>query len=148
MKLGRRSRLSSLLKLEHRLHSSDFHMQSRKSGALLLALLPGAATLSSQVMVDTFAGGKIRSGVPAQDVALSNIDGMAWDSNGNLVMCETGTNRIRRIRPDGIIETIAGNGTTGYSGDGGPATEAALNSPAHPSFDRRGNLYFADVYNY
>src|SRR5438477_7612719 len=103
--------------LEHRLHSANFQMHPsqmhpRKIGILLLALI---LPLSSQVMVDTFAGGKVRSSVPAQDVPLSYINGMAWDSNGNLVLCQTATNRIRRIRPDGIIETVAGTGTTGYS---------------------------------
>jgi trimeric autotransporter adhesin len=110
---------------------------------LLLLLL--ASPLWPQLMVDTFAGGKIRSGVPAQDVALSQVRGLTWDSAGNVVFCEVSTNLIRRVRPDGIIETVAGNGTTGFSGDGGPALNAALNEPASPRYDAQGNLYFADV---
>ena len=111
---------------------------------LFLAALP----LSAQLNVETVAGGKLRTGVPAQDVSLSLIAGLAWDSSGNLVFCERSANLIRRIRPDGILETLAGAGTTGFSGDGGPAVDASLNSPAYPRFDAKGNLYFADAYNY
>jgi uncharacterized protein (TIGR03437 family) len=99
-------------------------------------------------MVDTFAGGKIRSGVPAQDVALSQLGGIAFDPAGNLVLCDQTSNVIRRIRTDGTIETLAGNGTTGFSGDGGPALNAALNQPALPRYDAQGNLYFSDSANF
>jgi uncharacterized protein (TIGR03437 family) len=113
-----------------------------------LLLILGALPLSSQIVIDTFAGGKIRSGVPAQDVALSQINGMAWDTSGNLVFCEASANLIRRLRTDGILETIAGNGATGFSGDGGPALEATLNWPLNPGYDANGNLYFADFDNH
>jgi hypothetical protein len=111
--------------------------------ALGLLALP----LWSQILVDTFAGGKVRTGVPANDVALSSIDGLAWDRSGGLVFCETSANLIRRIRSDGTIETVAGTGVTGFSGDGGPALNATLHSPAKPRFDSSGNLYFADTLN-
>ena len=110
-------------------------------------ILVFAAPLLSQVMVDTFAGGKIRSGVPAQDVPLA-ANGIAFDAAGNIVLCDRISNLIRRIRTDGTIETLAGNGTTGFSGDGGPARNAALNQPAFPRFDAQGNLYFADTGNF
>ena len=99
-------------------------------------------------MVDTIAGGKIRSGVPAQDVLLSQLGGIAFDPAGNLVVCDQTSNVIRRVRPDGTIETLAGNGTTGFSGDGGPALNAALNLPALPRYDAQGNLYFSDSANF
>ena len=99
-------------------------------------------------MVDTFAGGKIRSGVPAQEVSLTQLAGIAFDPSGNLVLCDQTSNVIRRIRTDGTIETLAGNGTTGFTGDGGPALNAALNQPAFPRFDAQSNLYFADTSNY
>lgn len=114
----------------------------------LLVLLLTSPLLSSQVMVNTFAGGRIRSGAGAQDVALAEVNGLTWDASGNLIFCERSTNLIRRIRPDGMIETIAGNGVTGFSGDGGPALNASLNWPGYPRFDAKGNLYFADFYNY
>jgi len=113
----------------------------------ILGLLACVLPLHPQILVDTYAGGKIRAGVPAQDVAVSSIAGLAWDAAGNLVYCDLDANIIRRIRPDGILETLAGNGTTGFSGDGGPALAAALNQPQHPTFDGRGNLYFFDSGN-
>jgi hypothetical protein len=63
-------------------------------GFLLLAIPLGA-----QITVDTFAGGVIRSGVPAQDVALSNIAGLAWDHAGNLVFCDQSANVIAASGP-------------------------------------------------
>src|SRR5207244_1326217 len=94
------------------------------------------------------AGGKIRSGIPGQDVALSGLSGIAFDPAGNLVLCDVASNVIRRIRTDGAIETLAGNGITGFSGDGGPALNAALNKPALPKFDAQGNLSSADTSNF
>ncbi len=118
------------------------------SKSVLLIFVLAAAPLYSQVMVDTFAGGKIRSGVPAQEVSLTQLGGIVFDPAGNIVLCDQTSNVIRRIRPDGTIETLAGNGTTGFNGDGGPALNAALNQPALPRFDGQGNLYFADTSNY
>ncbi len=97
----------------------------------LLAALP----LQPQIVVETFAGGKIRSGAPAQESALSPGSGLAWDAAGNLAFCESASNLVSRIRPDGVLETVGGNGVTGYSGDGGPALQAALNGPAAPRYD-------------
>ena len=121
---------------------------SKPIARLAFVLTLTAAPLFSQVLVDTFAGGKIRSGVPAQDVSLAQLGGIAFDPAGNIVLCDQTTNVIRRIRPDSTIETLAGNGTTGFSGDGGPALNAALNQPAFPRFDAQGNLYFADLSNF
>jgi uncharacterized protein (TIGR03437 family) len=73
---------------------------------------------------------------------------MAWDASGNLVFCDHAASLIRRVRPDGILETLAGTGTTGFSGDGGPALNASLNAPSYPRFDPQGNLYFVDSNNY
>jgi len=114
---------------------------------LAMILCLGAAPLLSQVMVDTFAGGKIRSGVRAQDVPLA-VSGIAFDPSGNIVLCDRISNVIRRIRTDGTIETLVGNGATGFSGDGGPALNAALNQPALPRFDAQGSLYFVDTGNF
>jgi uncharacterized protein (TIGR03437 family) len=114
----------------------------------LAILLLAAFPLLAQLNVNAVAGGKLRTGVPAQEIALSQITGMAWDPSGNLVFCDRAASLIRRIRPDGVLETLAGTGTTGFSGDGGPALNATLNTPGYPRFDPQGNLYFADAYNY
>lgn len=113
----------------------------------MLALL-AIAPLGAQLIVDTYAGGVIRSGVPANSVAIPTVNGLAWDPSGNIVFCDVNNSVIRRIRPDGILETIAGTGVTGFAGDGGPAVSALLNVPTTPSYDQAGNLYFYDSNNY
>jgi len=67
------------------------------------------------------------------------------DSAGNLFIADTSNHRIRRVSPDGIITTVAGNGTRGFSGDGGPATSAQLRSPWGVAVDGAGNLFIVDA---
>ncbi len=74
-------------------------------------------------------------------------NGLATDGAGNLFVADTGNHRIRRITPDGIITTVAGIGTQGFSGDGGPAVSAQLNAPAAVAVDRTGNVFIADTSN-
>ena len=64
--------------------------------------------------------------------------------DGALYVADGGNHRIRRIAPDGTIATVAGNGTAGSSGDGGPATAAAINTPHAVAVDSAGNLFIAD----
>jgi hypothetical protein len=66
---------------------------------------------------------------------------------GNIYFSEAQNNIIRKIDASGIISTIAGTGGTGYSGDGGPATDATFNTPIGIAFDAAGNLYIGDFYN-
>ncbi len=75
--------------------------------------------------------------------------GAAVDSAGNLYIAEAGAagSRVRKITPAGVITTVAGNGTAGYSGDGGPAAGAQLNGPVAIAADSTGNIYIADSYN-
>ncbi len=63
---------------------------------------------------------------------------------GFLFIADCGNHRIRKVSPDGIISTVAGNGIEGFSGDGGAAKDAQLNSPAGLAFDEAGNLFIAD----
>ena len=70
--------------------------------------------------------------------------GVAVDSHGNLFVSDAGNNRIRRISPDGIIATVAGNGTFGFSGDGGPAISAQLSIPRGLAVDSADNLFIAE----
>ena len=85
-------------------------------------------------------------GGPATDAQVAAV-GVAVDHAGNLFIADGRNNRIRKVSPDGIIMTIAGNGTPGYSGDGGPATDASLSGPVAIAVDRAGNVYFADTTN-
>lgn len=72
---------------------------------------------------------------------------MALDPSGRLCVCDTDNNVIRRLELDGTIQTVAGTGELGYSGDGGPAASAELNTPYDLRFDRNGVLYVADTGN-
>jgi sugar lactone lactonase YvrE len=72
------------------------------------------------------------------------------DANGGttLYIADTFNNVIRRVNPDGTIETIAGTGTNGFSGDGGPATEAQLDRPYGLTVAPNGEVYIADTHNH
>ena len=81
------------------------------------------------------------------DVVLTLVDGIATDSDGNIFISHRSQNRIRKVSPDGVITTIAGNGIAGFSGDGGFALDASLNFPAG-LVSKNGNLYIADRNNH
>jgi len=86
-------------------------------------------------------------GQPSTSVVLTLMDGITTDLDGNIYISHRSQNRIRKLSPDGVITTVAGNGIAGYGGDGGPALEAALNFPAGLVF-KNGNLYVADRNNH
>jgi sugar lactone lactonase YvrE len=73
---------------------------------------------------------------------------IAVDPAGNLYIADTENNRVRKVSPAGVITTVAGNGTRGYSGDGGQAVSAQLNHPEGIAVDTVGNLYIADTWNH
>lgn len=73
--------------------------------------------------------------------------GLAIDGTGNIYIADLLNNRVRKVTPGGIITTVAGNGTAGFSGDGGAATSATLNQPIGVAVDASGNLYIADEQN-
>jgi sugar lactone lactonase YvrE len=83
---------------------------------------------------------------PATSAQLYNPSGVVLDSVGNLYIADIGNNRVRKVT-NGVITTVAGTGTPGFSGDNGPATSAQLNSPSGIAVDSLGNLYIADIYN-
>ncbi len=70
---------------------------------------------------------------------------VAVDASGNIYIADTHNNCIRKVTAStGIITTVAGDGTSGYSGDGGPATSAEVNPDGGVAVDTAGNIYFAD----
>src|SRR5208283_1969214 len=66
------------------------------------------------------------------------------DASGNIYISDKGNNRIRKVSPQGVISTIAGNGTPGFTGDNGPAASAELYQPYQLALDTAGNLFIAD----
>lgn len=72
---------------------------------------------------------------------------IVFDGEGNLFVADSGNHRVRKITPDGMITTVAGNGEADYAGDGGPATEASLDNPVDVAIASDGTLYIADTYN-
>jgi uncharacterized protein (TIGR03437 family) len=92
------------------------------------------------------AAGYAGDGGPATQAELNNPKGTAVDSYGNLYIADTDNSMIRVVEPNGTITTIAGNGTPGGSGDGGPATSAQLNFPSGVTVNG-GKVYIADSQN-
>jgi uncharacterized protein (TIGR03437 family) len=102
--------------------------------------------------INTFAGTGTGAGSgdggPAINAAFNTPEGLAIDNAGNIYVADTSSHRIRKITPDGTITTVAGNGTGGFGGDGGPATQANLYYPKSVAVDAlSGNLYIADFLN-
>jgi len=85
-------------------------------------------------------------GGPATSAQISEPWGLAIDSSDNLYIADAFNNRIRKVSPDGIITTVAGNGFDGFDGDGGPATSARLEFPMGVALDTAGNLFVASRY--
>ncbi|HMV82293.1 MAG TPA: BACON domain-containing carbohydrate-binding protein [Blastocatellia bacterium] len=74
--------------------------------------------------------------------------GVAVDGAGNVYICDSGNNRIRKVTAaTGVISTIAGNGTAGFSGDGAAGTSAQINTPQNVAVDKNGNVYISDFSN-
>jgi streptogramin lyase len=114
-------------------------------GALIAAsvvAMPRGATPTVTTILGT--------GVPGYSGAqVSNPYGIIFGPDGALYFCDLDNQRIRRFDPKTKkVTTIAGNGEKGYTGDGGPATQAALNMPHEIQFDKAGNLYIAERDNH
>jgi uncharacterized protein (TIGR03437 family) len=86
------------------------------------------------------------SGIISSPIA-GSAAGMTFDSAGNLYFCDRNGNAIHKLTPGGVLTVVAGGGSVGFSGDGGPATQATVYFPSGVAVDGAGNLYFADKGN-
>jgi len=108
-----------------------------------------ANTFAAPGDISTIAGGGVGDGGLAASASLYHSFGAAVDVSGNIYIADAGNNRIRKVDAStGVITTVAGNGTGGYSGDGGPAAAASLNLPSGAAIDASGNIYIADQNNH
>jgi uncharacterized repeat protein (TIGR01451 family) len=121
------------------------------SGNLYIAGGGVVSKVSAAGIITTVAGngslGYSGDGGPATSAGLDRPSGVAVDASGNLYIADDFNERIRKVSTAGIITTVAGNGSYGYSGDGGPATSAQLLNPQGVAVDASGNLYIADTYD-
>ncbi len=103
-------------------------------------------------IITTIAGsptaGYSGDGAAATAALLREPDGLNVDSSGKLYIADYGNHCVRRIDATGIITTIAGTGTAGYTADGVPATTSELNRPDGVAIDLAGNVYIYEAHNY
>lgn len=126
-----------------------------RTRALGLAFITVAASLvgvrgvtaTEGATISTIAGGDVGDGGMATKAVLDYPEATALDAGGNLYIADRVHNRIRRVSPTGVITTVAGAGSAGQSGDGGPATAAELHQPSGVSVAADGSLFIADTQN-
>jgi len=116
------------------------------SGSNLIVKLATNGTLS--LVAGSTTGGYGGDGGPATNALLYSVESLALDSGGNLYLADRRNHRIRKVDLNGVITTVAGNGTAGFSGDGGPASASQLNSPYGVVVDSAGDLFIADTGNH
>src|SRR2546423_102904 len=123
---------------------------SKVKSVFALWLLYGAAARGGEIAytIQTVAGSSlVGDGGKAVSAHLSDAQCLAIDRLGNIYIADSDNHRVRKVNPAGIIQTVAGLGFPGFSGDGGPAVEARLNAPYGLATDLAGNLYIADLGN-
>jgi trimeric autotransporter adhesin len=102
-------------------------------------------------VISTFAGSNdgalIGDGGPVENAFFDGPEKLTADAAGNIYIADQWNYRVRKVSTDGIVSTVAGTGVPGYSGDGGPATNADLDYPISVAVDNSGNVYLSDRFN-
>ncbi|MBL8229394.1 MAG: hypothetical protein JNL98_12980, partial [Bryobacterales bacterium] len=110
---------------------------------------PRIRRIARDGVISTIAGTGVQGfagdGGPATNAQFNGPAGLAYDAQGNLYVADQSNRRVRRIGTDGIVRTVAGNGETGSSGDGGPALEASFRLPWAVAVTPNGDLLIADL---
>ncbi|MDL1973176.1 MAG: sugar-binding protein, partial [Deltaproteobacteria bacterium] len=123
--------------------SGNLYIADRRNHCIRKVDTSGIITTVAGDGTDGYSG----DGGPAAQAKLDFPRGVAVDGSGNLYIADTDNDRIRKVDTSGIITTVAGDGTYGYSGDGGPAAQAELKRPYGVAVDGSGNLYISDMNN-
>jgi streptogramin lyase len=120
-----------------------------KAAAVFFLTLASACAQSTVTIAGTGVAGFSGDGGPGIAAQINNPYGLVTGPDGALYFCEIGNHRVRRLDlKTHQIDTAAGSGQKGYSGDGGPALAAALNEPYEVRFDSAGNMFFAEMQNH
>jgi hypothetical protein len=123
--------------------TGNFYIADQQNHRIRKVATSGTITTVAGNGLFTFGG----DGGAATAANLANPSGVAVDGAGNIYIADALNQRIRKVATSGIITTVVGNGTAGFSGDGGTATSASLNNPVGVTVDGAGNLYIADSQN-
>jgi photosystem II stability/assembly factor-like uncharacterized protein len=110
-----------------------------------LFMMVSSSALAANLAVSTVAGGG-STGVSARAASIGRPSAAALDKSGNLYIADEVNHRVYKVDNTGTLTVIAGNGTPGNTGDGGPAVDAQINSPTGVAVDSSGNIYIADSY--
>jgi Bacterial Ig-like domain (group 3)/NHL repeat len=114
----------------------------RAQGILTVTPAPGVATTAGTGVV-----GYTGDNGAATAATLASPSAVAYDANGNLFLADAQNHVVREVSKTGTITTIAGTGIEGFSGDGGAATSALLDTPTGVAVDKNGNIFIADSHN-
>ena len=103
---------------------------------------------ANSYIIQTVAGSDFAADGPSALAAIfSQTEGIAIDGSGTIYIADADDNRVRKINPNGSIQTVAGTGVAGFAGDGGSSNAAMLSHPYGVAVDAQGNLYIADLGN-
>jgi sugar lactone lactonase YvrE len=125
-------------------HLGNFYIAVPRHHRVYKVDAAGTLTIFAGKGAPHFSG----DGGPAASAELSEPFGVFVDGAGNIFIADTNNHRIRKVDTAGNIQTVAGNGTAGFSGDGGPATGASLKFPSGAFVDSAGNIFIADTFNH